>query len=93
MRIPALVFVTVVCIPFPSLAASISNDMTCEQAIAYYEEHESIDAEQDGSVMQIRQGTPIRKATLLQCDEGDSRFDTMVKTKDKEQCTIAAYCE
>jgi len=68
----------------------LSEQMTCEEAIAHFAQHGSINTAVNGTVLPISQGTPIAKADLLTCRGG--RFDTMVKTKDKAECVIAAYC-
>jgi hypothetical protein len=70
--------------------------MTCEEAIGYYQEHRQIEINQDGTVLPIDQGTPVREADIRRCSEDDDDegpMDTMVPTKDNPECVIAKYCE
>ena len=80
--------------PSAATAQQVSDDMTCSEAIAHYERNREINTMQDGQVLPINQGTPIRQADTLNCSsDGGNRFETMVKTRDDPQCVIAAYCE
>jgi hypothetical protein len=74
-------------------AQELSDNMTCDEAIRYYAEHRVIDTTVNGTVLPIRQGTPIQQSGMLLCGVGENRFETMVKTRDREQCVIAAYCD
>jgi hypothetical protein len=74
------------------LAQDLSDDMTCAEAIDHFERTGEINIMQDGQVLPITQGTPIRKADMLNCTGNGMRFETMVKTRDDPQCVIAAYC-
>lgn len=76
-----------------AFAQQTSNDMTCSEAIAHYQRDREINTRQQGQVLPITQGTPIREADMLNCgSDGSSRFETMVETRDDPQCVIAAYC-
>jgi hypothetical protein len=80
----------------PSVASGqqVSEEMTCSEAIAHYERNREINTMQDGQVLPINQGTPIRQANMLNCSsDGENRFETMVNTRDDPQCVIAAYCQ
>ena len=72
--------------------AQTSDEMTCSEAIAHYERSREINVKQDGQVLPITQGTPIKQADMLNCSGNGSRFETMVPTRDDPQCVIAAYC-
>jgi hypothetical protein len=81
-------------LPSSALADQVSQDMTCAEAVAHYEKNRRIMTINEGQEIPIYQGTPIRQAETLNCSgDQDSRFDTMVPTKDNPQCVIAAYCE
>ncbi|HSO48113.1 MAG TPA: hypothetical protein VLQ68_09310 [Rhizobiaceae bacterium] len=85
-------FLSVLLMHSVSAFAQTSDEMTCSEAIAHYERSREINVKQDGQVLPINQGTPIRQADMLNCAGNGSRFDTMVPTRDDPQCVIAAYC-
>jgi hypothetical protein len=93
MRCLGMIIAAIVILPSVAQAAQVSDDMTCAEAVEYYERNRQIMTIANGQELPIDQGTPIRQADMLNCDGGSSRFETMVKTKDKPQCVIAAYCE
>lgn len=80
------------CIPVTASAEALSNDMTCEEAVAHYEEHGRIDTTVDGQVLPIYGGVPVSEREGMWCDEDEAPTETFVKTKDKEQCAISYSC-
>ncbi|MCG6856985.1 MAG: hypothetical protein LJE67_02855 [Salaquimonas sp.] len=93
MRLACTSFFAILVQAAPVSAQELSDNMTCDEAIRYYAEHRVINTTENGTVLPITQGTPIQQAGLLGCGADENRFDTMVKTKDKEECVIAAYCD
>jgi hypothetical protein len=93
MRYLGMIFAAALVLPSVSQPAQVSNDMTCAEAVEHDERNRQIMTIANGQELPIDQGTPIRQADMLNCDGGSSRFETMVETKDKPQCVIAAYCE
>lgn len=93
MRLACTSFFAILVQAAPVSAQELSDNMTCDEAIRYYAEHRVIDTTVNGTVLPIRQGTPIQQSGMLLCGVGENRFETMVKTRDREQCVIAAYCD
>jgi hypothetical protein len=94
MRYLGMLFAAAVMLPTIASGAEVSQDMTCAQAVEVYEKDKRIMTINEGQVLPIYQGTPIRQADMLNCSgDQDERFETMVPTKDDPQCVIAAYCE
>lgn len=94
MRCSSFLVIATLVFPSSALADQVSQDMTCAEAVAHYEKNRRIMTINEGQEIPIYQGTPIRQAETLNCSgDQDSRFDTMVPTKDNPQCVIAAYCE
>ncbi len=79
-------------LPSNAFTQQTSDEMTCSEAISHFERSREINVKQDGQVLPITQGTPIKQADMLNCAGNGSRFETMVKTRDNPQCVIAAYC-
>lgn len=73
--------------------AQLADEMTCKQAIAYYEKHGVIQVLANGKfAVPVRVGVPISQASTLQCDgENEPRAYT-ISTKDAWRCAIAATC-
>ncbi|MDN2578701.1 hypothetical protein [Aquibium sp. ELW1220] len=73
--------------------AQLADEMTCKQAIAYYEKHGVIQVLANGKfAVPVRVGVPVSKASTLQCDgEGQPRPYT-ISTSDAWRCTIAVTC-
>lgn len=80
------------CIPATAWAEVLSNDMTCAEAVAHYEEHGRIDTNHDGQVLPIYGGVPVSEREGMWCDEDEAPTETFVKTRDKEQCAISYSC-
>ena len=74
-------------------SAQLADQMTCTQAIAYYEKHGVIQVLANGKfAVPVRVGVPVAKASTLQCDgENEPRAYT-VSTKDAWRCVIAMTC-
>lgn len=81
------------CLPVSALAQSISNDMSCEQAVSYYEEHGRIDTKAEDQVLPIEEGVPASKRDDVTCDRGGPPEAVFVKTTDKDRCAVAYTCE
>ncbi len=75
-------------------SAQIADEMTCEQAIAYYEKHGVIQVLANGRfAVPVRVGVPVAKAATLQCDDqGRQPRAYTISTKDAWRCTIAVTC-
>lgn len=74
--------------------AQLADDMSCEQAIAYYEKHGVIQVLANGKfAVPVRVGVPVSKASTLQCgDQGQQPRPYTVGTSDAWRCTIAVTC-
>lgn len=79
-------------LPAAASAQAISNDMTCEQAVAHYEEHGRIDTIDEGQVLPIDEGVPVSQRENLACDEGEVPGPVLLKTSDKNECAVAYTC-
>ncbi len=79
-------------LPVAASAQAISNDMTCEEAVAHYEEHGRIDTIDEGQVLPIDEGVPVSKRDDLPCDQGELPGPVLLKTKDKNECAVAYTC-
>ncbi len=74
--------------------AQLADDMTCKQAVAYYEKHGVIQVLANGKfAVPVRVGVPVSKASTLQCeDQGRQPRPYTVGTSDAWRCTIAVTC-
>jgi hypothetical protein len=81
------------CAAMPA-AAQIADEMTCDQAIAYYEKHGVIQVIANGRfAVPVRVGVPVAKAATLQCeDQGSYPRPYAISTKDAWRCVIAVTC-
>ena len=79
-------------LPAAASAEAISNDMSCEEAVAHYEEHGRIDTIDEGQVLPIDEGVPVSKRRDLACDEDELPGPVLLKTKDKAECAVAYTC-
>jgi hypothetical protein len=71
-------------------AQTVTNNMTCQQAIAAYEKNGRVNIRQrSGTVLPIYNGTPLSQKNKLRCS---SKSPTMVPTKDKPRCAVAYVC-
>ena len=82
----------VFCLQSAASAQAISDNMTCEQAVAHYEQHNRIETIAEGQVIPIDEGVPVSKREELPCDEGELPGPVFVKTTDKRECAIAYTC-
>ncbi|MEX0405566.1 hypothetical protein ABGN05_07840 [Aquibium sp. LZ166] len=80
--------------PSPAAAQALADQMTCDQAIAYYEKHGVIYVLANGKfAVPLRVGVPVSQAGTLQChDRGTTPRPYTVSTKDTWRCTIAVSC-
>lgn len=74
--------------------AQLADEMTCKQAIAYYEKHGVIQVLANGKfAVPVRVGVPVSQASTLQCDgEGQQPRAYTVSTKDAWRCAISVTC-
>ncbi len=74
--------------------AQLADEMTCKQAVAYYEKHGVIQVLANGKfAVPVKVGVPVSQASTLQCDgEGQQPRAYTVTTKDAWRCTIALTC-
>ena len=72
-----------------------AEQMTCAQAIKFYETHGRIYVIAHGrNVVPIYGKTPINKARSLRCiGRSKSKWVYNVKTLDDRSCGIAVYCQ
>jgi len=78
----------------PASAFELAQDLTCDQAIAYYEKNRVIYVlTNDVIALPIRVGVPVNDAEKLQCpEEGQHPHGYSVKTRDRWHCVIAVTC-
>ncbi len=78
----------------PAAAQALADQMTCDQAVAYYEKHGVIYVLANGKfAVPLRVGVPVSQAKTLQCqDRGTTPRPYTVATKDAWRCTIAVSC-
>lgn len=74
--------------------AQLADDMTCKQAVAYYEKHGVIQVIANGKfAVPVTVGVPVSQASTLQCQsEGQQPRPYNVGTRDAWRCTIAVTC-
>ena len=84
----------VLLLPSQAAAQALADQMTCEQAINYYEKNGVIYVIANGRfAVPLRPGTPIRQAATLQCaDQGRSPRAYTISTRDTWRCAIAVTC-
>ena len=80
--------------PMPASAQALADQMSCEQAVAYYEAHGVIYVLANGKfAVPLKVGVPVSKASTVQCDDrGTAPRPYTVGTKDAWRCTIAVGC-
>jgi len=78
----------------PASAFELAQDLTCEQAVAYYEKNHVIYVLTHNVIaVPIRVGVPVKDADKLQCpDQGQRPHAYTVETKDRWRCIIAMTC-
>lgn len=86
--------VGLVALSVPASAFELAQDLTCDQAVAYYEKNQVIYVlSHDVIALPIRVGVPVKDADKLQCsDQGQRPHAYSVKTKDRWRCIIAVTC-
>jgi hypothetical protein len=73
--------------------AQIADNMTCAEAVAYYERNGRINKIAHGKdVIPIYNGVPVSKRNQLRCDHGYQKVGYSLKTKDNRRCTISYVC-
>jgi hypothetical protein len=92
MLVAGMVALSALCVP--ASAFELAQDLTCEQAIAYYEKNRVIYVLTHNVIaVPIRVGVPVKDAGKLQCpDQGQMPHGYSVKTKDRWRCIIAVTC-
>lgn len=78
----------------PAGAFELAQDLTCAQAVAYYQQNHVIYVlSHDVIALPIRVGVPVNEAATLQCpDRGQVPHAYNVRTKDRWRCAIAETC-
>jgi hypothetical protein len=78
----------------PASAFELAQDLTCDQAIAYYEKNHLIYVLTHNVIaVPIRVGVAVKDAGKLQCpDQGQRPHPYTVETKDRWRCIIAMTC-
>ena len=70
-------------------AQAVADNMTCQQAINYYEKNGRISKYAHGkNVIPIYNGVPVSKRRQLKCSSTSIKF----KTTDNARCTVAYKC-
>lgn len=91
-RLMPSVFVLSVVLPFAFTGgafAQIADNMTCQQAVAYYESYGRISKITSGNqTIPIYDGVPVSQRSTLRC----STASVYLKTLDNPRCTIAYKC-
>ena len=84
---------TALAVASPALA-QLADQMTCKQAVAYYEKHGVIQVLANGKfAVPVSVGVPVSQASTLQCNgEGQQPRAYTVTTSDAWRCTIAVTC-
>ncbi|RST87624.1 hypothetical protein EJC49_04555 [Aquibium carbonis] len=74
--------------------AQLADEMTCKQAVTYYEKHGVIQVIANGKfAVPVKVGVPVSQASTLQCEgEGQQPRAYTVSTRDAWRCTIAMTC-
>lgn len=84
----ALFTAIIIAQPAPTMA-QVSNAMTCQQAINYYERNGRIETNANGNAtVPIYGYTPASQRSRMGC----SSSGIQVRTSDKRRCTIAYKC-
>jgi len=79
---------------YQASAQSVTNDMTCQQAISTYERNGRVYVRQrSGSVLPIYVGVPLSQKNRLYCDFDQFKMYYTVPTKDKRRCGISWRCQ
>jgi hypothetical protein len=78
----------------PAGAFELAQDLTCDQAIAYYQKNHVIYVlTNDVIALPVSVGVPVKDAAKLQCTEqGQVPHGYSVRTKDRWRCVIAMTC-
>ena len=94
MRTLCLAMAAMLALATPASAFELAQDLTCEQAIAYYEKNHVIYVLTHNIVaLPIAAGVPVNDADKLQCtDRGQHPRPYTVETKDRWRCVIAVTC-
>jgi hypothetical protein len=89
-----LIFVSALLVqPLFANAQQLAENMTCQQAKAYFEAHGVIYKSVHGSVIPITRGIPISRSGSLICTgRYSNQFTYSLQTRDSRRCTISTYC-
>ena len=88
LTIAALISVS----PSLAFAQAIADNMTCSEAVSYYERNGRIYKRNGKDVIPIYNGVPVSKCRALHCNWGYMKQGYSLKTKDKRRCTISYRC-
>jgi hypothetical protein len=80
-------------LPFGAFAQSVSNDMTCEEAKAYFAENKMIDTRNGEQVVPVSEGVPEAEQGSLDCSSSGGIMPVFVVTSDDPQCAVAHKCK
>lgn len=74
-------------------AQAVANNMTCAQAVSYYERNGRINVIANGrDVIPIYNGVPVTRESALRCEWGYMKAPYRVKTTDNRRCVISYRC-
>ena len=93
LAIGSLALMTVF-LAYQASAQSVTNDMTCQQAISTYERNGRVYVRQrSGAVLPIYVGVPLSQRNRLLCEFDQYIIAYSVPTKDKRRCAISYKCQ
>jgi hypothetical protein len=76
-----------------SNAQTTADQMTCEQAVNYFEKNGRISiVAHKKNIIPFYIGIPRRDSAKLRCGKGDGVTYYMIKTIDNNRCVISIFC-
>ena len=75
-----------------AFAQAIADNMTCAEAVNYYERNGRIYKRNGKDVIPIYNGVPVSKRKALHCNWGYIEQGYSLRTKDKRRCTVSYRC-
>jgi hypothetical protein len=77
----------------PAFAQAVADNMTCAQAVSYYERNGRIYKISRGKdVIPIYNGVPISRRNALHCEWGYMVAPYRLKTTDNRRCVVSYQC-
>ena len=93
MRITPIAAAIVLCLCGQTAAQTVSNNMSCSAAIAYYESHGKIYTIAAGrDVVPIYDAVPASQRNFYICQQGYRLVPRTLVTADSRRCTIGYKC-